>query len=463
MIKKLEGILRLAILCLGVYLVYTLYRPQADRLIREVKEQVFTTTENPAALLTEERQEETEAQKTLSFPARYDSRDYGRAPDVRNQGSLGTCWAVAAVSALEASLLPEEHLRFSADHLSLQNGYAKSQDDGGAYTMTMAYLTAWKGPVLAEEDPYGDGYSPEGLSPRKHVQEIQILPEYDREAIKAAVYRTGGVQSALYTTLQGQQDSRYYREETRAYYYFGTLPPNHDVVIVGWDDDYPAENFSELPPDDGAFLCENSWGTEFGEAGFFYVSYYDTNLGTTNLVYSGVEPADNYDRIYQSDQCGWLGQIGYGSETVWGANVYAASGGAQKIRAAGFYAVDAGTEYEISVVTDVPEQPTDADWQRLKRKKSGTVSGKLQYAGYYTIPLSEPVEVPDGGRFAVLVELHTPGAVHPMAIEYDSEDGRSLVDITDGEGYLSADGDVWERVETEQECNLCLKAYSVLK
>ena len=136
---------------------------------------------------------------------------------------------------------------------------------------------------------------------------------------------------------------------------------------------------------------------------------------------------------------------------------------AQKIRAAGFYAVDAGTEYEISVVTDVPEQPTDADWQRLKRKKSGTVSGKLQYAGYYTIPLSEPVEVPDGGRFAVLVELHTPGAVHPMAIEYDSEDGRSLVDITDGEGYLSADGDVWERVETEQECNLCLKAYSVLK
>ena len=62
MIKKLEGILRLAILCLGVYLVYTLYRPQADRLIREVKEQVFTTTENPAALLTEERQEETESQ-----------------------------------------------------------------------------------------------------------------------------------------------------------------------------------------------------------------------------------------------------------------------------------------------------------------------------------------------------------------------------------------------------------------
>lgn len=432
----------------------------ASRLEPEISREPESTafsqeTENAAV--------EIPAAAGSELPSRYDARKDDRTAPVKNQGDLGTCWAFASLLALESSLLPEESFDFSEDHMSHDPNFLLDQKSGGDYIMSMAYLLSWRGPVLEEEDPYGDGISPTGLTAVKHVQEIQILPEYDREAIKAAVYRTGGVQSALYTTLQGQQDSRYYREETRAYYYFGTLPPNHDVVIVGWDDDYPAENFSELPPDDGAFLCENSWGTEFGEAGFFYVSYYDTNLGTTNLVYSGVEPADNYDRIYQSDQCGWLGQIGYGSETVWGANVYAASGGAQKIRAAGFYAVDAGTEYEISVVTDVPEKPTDADWQRLKRKKSGTVSGKLQYAGYYTIPLSEPVEVPDGGRFAVLVELHTPGAVHPMAIEYDSEDGRSLVDITDGEGYLSADGDVWERVETEQECNLCLKAYSVLK
>ena len=398
------------------------------------------------------------------LPRFYDARQDGRTSMVKDQGERGTCWAFASMQALESSLLPEESYDFSEDHMVHDPDFILNSEEGGDYVMAMAYLLSWRGPVLESQDPYGDGISPDGLLPVKHVQEIRLLPEGDREAIKRAVYTTGGVQSSLYTALQkAGADTAYYNQETQAYCYQGEEVPNHDVVIVGWDDDYPAENFSELPPDDGAFLCENSWGTEFGEAGFFYVSYYDTNLGTTNLVYSGVEPADNYDRIYQSDQCGWLGQIGYGSETVWGANVYAASGGAQKIRAAGFYAVDAGTEYEISVVTDVPEQPTDADWQRLKRKKSGTVSGKLQYAGYYTIPLSEPVEVPDGGRFAMLVELHTPGAVHPMAIEYDSEDGRSLVDITDGEGYLSADGDVWERVETEQECNLCLKAYSVLK
>lgn len=238
--------------------------------------------------------------------------------------------------------------------MSHDPNFLLDQKSGGDYIMSMAYLLSWRGPVLEEEDPYGDGISPEGLTAAKHVQEIWILPAYDREAVKAAVYRTGGVQSALYTTLQRQeQDSRYYNDKTGAYYYSGTLPPNHDVVIVGWDDDYPAENFSELPPDNGAFLCENSWGTGFGEAGFFYVSYYDTNLCTTNLLYSDVEPADNYDRIYQTDLCGWLGQIGYGNENVWGANVYTASAAMQQICAAGFYAVDADTEYEIGIVTDV--------------------------------------------------------------------------------------------------------------
>ena len=50
MIRKLEGILRLVILCMGVYLVYTLYQPQADRLIRE--HQNSTLGKEEACLLT---------------------------------------------------------------------------------------------------------------------------------------------------------------------------------------------------------------------------------------------------------------------------------------------------------------------------------------------------------------------------------------------------------------------------
>ena len=62
-----------------------------------------------------------------------------------------------------------------------------------------------------------------------------------------------------------------------------------------------------------AHLFANSWGENFGENGVFYVSYYDSNIGTHNVVYR-IEDVDNYDNIYQSDLCGWVGKMGYEKE-----------------------------------------------------------------------------------------------------------------------------------------------------
>lgn len=54
------------------------------------------------------------------------------------------------------------------------------------------------------------------------------------------------------------------------------------------------------------------------------MSYYDTNIGIHNILYSGIESADNYDHIYQADLCGWVGQLGYGKESAFFANIYTA-------------------------------------------------------------------------------------------------------------------------------------------
>ncbi len=72
--------------------------------------------------------------------------------------------------------MPEESLDLSEDHMSLNNGFCIPQEEGGEYTMSMAYLLSWQGPVLESEDPYGDGTSPKGLKAVKHVQEIQMIP-----------------------------------------------------------------------------------------------------------------------------------------------------------------------------------------------------------------------------------------------------------------------------------------------
>ncbi len=449
MIERLQGILKIGIVCLAGYLLYSLYEPDANRIFEEAADRAMAlvTQEN-----TRESSMETEIREQAELPVSYDSRAYGRGPDVRNQGSLGTCWAVTAVSGLEATLLPEEHFRFSADHISLQNGYAKSQNDGGAYTMAMAYLTAWTGPVLAEEDAYGDGYSPEGLLPAKHVQEIQILEEADREEIKEAIRDYGAVQTSLYMDMGTDDSSVYFNDLYASYCYPKETEPNHDVLIIGWDDEYPASQFTYDVKENGAYLCQNSWGTGFGDQGIFYVSYEDPNVASYCTAYSGVEDSDNYGSIYQSDLLGWVGQLGYGKESCYFANVYE-SRGEEQLEAVGFYAVGENTDYEIYVVDEFHSTLSLVSF-------SPKQTGSFRHAGFYTIPLKEKISLHAGQRFGIVIKIHTPGEEYPVATEYKADIYTETVDLTDGEGYISLNGYRWSRTETEYDCNVCLKAYT---
>ena len=387
-------------------------------------------------------------------PPSYDLRTRLRVSEARNQGTYGTCWAFAAISALESSLMPEENLLFSVDHMSMSNSFNVNQYDGGEYTMGMAYLAAWQGPVYEKDDPYGDGATDESLSPVKHVQEIRIIDGKDYQGIKEAVFKYGGVQTSLYSNISSSKgNSKYFNKDTNAYCYMGSEKPNHDVVIIGWDDNYPKENFNVDLEGDGAFICQNSWGNEFGDDGFFYVSYYDTNIGTHNEVYTGVENTNNYDNIYQSDLCGWVGKMGYDKEDMYGANVFTATSD-QNIKAASFYATASDTSYELYIVNNFKDEYSFAD-----RKK--VAEGTLENAGYYTIKFDEEVPVTEGERYAVVLHINTPESTHPMAIEYDSG-GSYLkdVDLDDGEGYISYDGAAFINVKEKQDCNLCIKAFS---
>ena len=405
---------------------------------------------------TEEGDEAEDPEEDYPLPERFDYRECGRLPRVGSQGDLGTCWAFATMLALESTLMPEETWDFSEDHISLQNSFGMDQDMGGDYTMAMAYLLAWQGPVREEDDPYGDGMSPAGLAAVKHVQEVQIPEARDYDAIKRAVYFHGGVQTSLYMGMEDEESrSEFYEEETFSYYYNGSEASNHDIVIVGWDDHYPKENFTYPPGQDGAFLCVNSWGAQFGDQGLFYVSYEDVNVGTHNLVYTKVEDPDNYDAVYQSDLCGWLGQLGYGDETAYFANVFRAEE-TETLEAVGFYATDENTEYEVYVLEEAGEADSFVLGTPMCR-------GRFRKKGFYTVALPSSVALRAGERFAVAVFVQTPDSIHPVAIEYQNkepEKAMAQVDLNDGEGYISADGRLWTRVETEQDSNVCLKAYT---
>lgn len=59
---------------------------------------------------------------------------------------------------------------------------------------------------------------------------------------------------------------------------------NHIVTIVGWDDNYSKDNFlsKSKVTADGAMDRQNSWGSDWGDEGYFYLSYQDPNI--SNLV-----------------------------------------------------------------------------------------------------------------------------------------------------------------------------------
>ena len=318
--------------------------------------------------------------------------------------------------------------------------------------MSIAYLAAWQGPVYEEQDPY-DGKTEDGLEAVKHLEEAIIINERDDEILKSAIYRYGGVETSLYLEMEYiSYDSMYYNATTSAYYYSGKAKPNHDVVVVGWDDDYPKENFSVRPKKNGAYICKNSWGEEFGEGGYFYVSYEDGNLCNESIVYTRLEDADDFQHIYQSDMLGWVGELGFGKEEAYFANCYVPERD-ETLEAVSFYATGQRTTFSVYYV---PQVKDTSDLRAMEF----LVSGETRYAGYYTVRIPEPPELTEGQKYAVVVKIDTPGSKRPIAVEYAADERTMGADISDGEGYISLYGEgAWSSAE-EAGCNICLKAFT---
>jgi len=393
------------------------------------------------------------------LPIRFDLRDENLVTAPKDQGNKNTCWAFAGIGALESRAAKSKHYDFSEDHLILNSLYKIDYESGGNRDMVVAYLTSWKGPVLEIDDKYGDGETNEQVTAVKHVQEIFYINK-DMNAIKNALLDYGAVESSLYVadpesgaTLDSNMNNK-----THSYYYAGQKKTNHDVVIVGYDDGYSRDNFNTRPAKDGAFIVKNSWGEGWGENGYFYVSYYDSQIGTDGTVYFGVEPVSNYKNIYQHDEAGVTSLFGYDQmDEAYMANVFTKEPGDEALAAVSFYTLGQNSEYEIYLVPDYQGVAS------LSEARTKIKSGVIKEEGYHTIKLGRALGL-KAERFAIEVKIKTPGSLRPIGIE-DMTDQLKPLPRNFGQSFVSHDGVEWvDLQETYGDAggngNVCLKGFT---
>jgi C1A family cysteine protease len=399
-------------------------------------------------------------QAQTSYPASYDLRPSKVSP-VEDQGNCGSCWTFATFGSLESYLWPGLKTIFSENNLKNLHDFDATCCGGGNAEMSTTYLARWgttmtdrtgskiyAGPVTSAFDPYSLSCTSPTTSPAMHVQNVYYLPlkqnALDNNAIKSALMTYGGVYTAFYYA------DTYYKSANAAYYDGSTTGGNHAVTIVGWDDNYAKTNFATAPPDNGAWIVKNSWGASWGKSGYFYVSYYDKNMGYQENAVFTAEPTTNYTTNYQYDPFGMETSIGSGSSTAYGANVFTATS-TGTLKAVSFWAPYQNTQYNATIYVN-PANPKNPTSGTPISTISGTASNAgVAYAGYYTENLTTTVPLTKGETFAVVVKFTTLGYDNPVPVQQrgsgDPGDSKAPNAIA-GQSFYSPDGTTWTDLAT---------------
>lgn len=314
------------------------------------------------------------------------------------------------------------------------------------------------GPVYDADYPYSVGTWPDSdrYSAEFRLTDCSLIKNEaaNISQIKRAIMDNGSVKTSYYN------HTYYYNvtDTASSYYYPGATETNHDVAIVGWDDNYSKENFRSdyRPSSDGAWLVKNSWGDDILlKDGYFWMSYEEPEI--TDFSYYQASAKSTYDNTYQYDGLGSYSAISYlGRTTIYGANVFTADGH-ENLNYVGFYNTRTYMSYEISIYklsskTDLPTSGTLVS----------TVKGGEKYYGYHTAKLPEPVEVHEGDMFSVVICIN---AIYDEKASIATEGTMYDTAFNKYESYISMDGKTWDYVAPDSGYfktagNVCLKVMS---
>ncbi len=235
-----------------------------------------------------------------------DGKDW--TTSAKNQGNCGSCWAFAALGALESVIKIKEDCADLNPDLSEQYILSCLPKSGSCHGGNSAKALK----LIMETTPdgnYHNGIIPESCfeyyandnipcSKKCENWEEKLVPllDYgswksdgsntDIERIKTEIIEKGPVVAYIMATESFKIWGGTIHNPNAYFYHLFSLPfgfVNHVVIIVGWKD-------SSLVPNGGYWICKNSWGQEWGYDGFFNVAYKCLNIDRHIIVWADYDP-----------------------------------------------------------------------------------------------------------------------------------------------------------------------------
>ena len=426
---------------------------------------------------------------------------------IKNQGNLGACWTFSNLAGLETNLalkdyynnktthnydFSERHMEYSTTKTFLnnqinENGFNRASGDGGSSALARAYLTNGMGAIDEKDMPYVDSNELINISEIQNktvTSQVYDITEFskpvstdEKEALKTKmkeqIKNYGGIDAGIH------EDSNCLNIQTGALYCSNPLlhVVNHDVLIVGWDDDYNINNFSERsrPTKNGAWIIKDSHGTnedckytfaEFKEMlfkaaqstfeqqgitsasqitddlvrqyveragytiendkvyikhnddGYLYVSYDDANIYSTLMAITKAENSVNYDNIYQYDYLGATNAVTFTLNNMYIASVFQKN----TTKTEELTQVSISTPETVTCKVYVNPNGTsknkdDLKLVQLKQGESQTID-----VGYHTLEFLNPIDI-SGENFVVAIEIQGKRSSKlGISIEFDYPD-----------------------------------------
>lgn len=394
------------------------------------------------------------ARMSTKLPVKYPTdmnEYYAKYPDNRNQNPYGTCWAFSSLGLAEFDLINDGIFTASNDLSELQLAYftynfvqdplggtegdrAKYYNEntttsylnyGGNYEMAARRLTQWSGAVNEADVPYGNAATvlTSGLADEyaydhdtAHLEDAYLINiKKNATDVKKNIMEHGAAGVMYYH----DDYSMCWNDTCLLYTYYDTAVTGggHAVMIVGWDDDFSKDQFvgTNKPTNNGAWLVRNSWGLY---CNYFWMSYETVSLSDTAWIFD-FNNKDNYNNNYQYDG----GLLTYPTSYTTLSNVFKTQEKegieAEKLEAVSVSMTRAAdVNYTIDIYTNLSNEkdPTSG----IKQDQA-TTSGVTTYAGIYTIPLKQTVELDPGTTFSVVI------SVDQTAIDY--EQAMSIADF----------------------------------